>query len=393
MKDSIFMRSTNNFDANAPLQGLRVIEFGQFIAAPAAAQTLADLGAEVIKVESPGGDAARTVGWSRDAYGPMFTAYNRGKRSVVLDLRQAIDREQALKLACSADIVLQNARPGAMERQGLGATALRALSPRLIYGQVSGFGQHGPASVRAGFDIAAQAESGMMSLNGEGGRDPVRVGFTVVDALAAQMLVTGVLAALVRRGVTGQGALIDVSLVDVAIGALSNAWAEFHLSGKMPIRRGNGQPTVAPAAEVIPTLDGMVVVSAYTEDHFPKLCAAIGHPELASDLRFSRNQGRVDNRPALLDVLGKAMGHMTSDQVCDLLAQAGVVAGAVRTMAQVRPGHAGVSPDLFVEVSAEGRASVQVPGMPMVIDGVRRSAGRLPALGEHTQEVLASLAS
>lgn len=377
--------------ADAPLAGLRVIEFGQFIAAPAAGQFLSDLGADVIKVESPSGDAARAVGWAKDAYGPMFTAYNRGKRSVVLDLRQEGARKQAQKLACGADVVLQNARPGAMNKQGLGAATLMALAPRLVYGQVSGFGQDGPASERAGFDIAAQAESGMMSLNGEPGGDPVRVGFTVVDALAAQVLTSGVLAALVRRGVTGRGGLVDVSLIDVAVNALSNAWAEYRLTDRMPLRRGNGQATSAPAADVIRTQDGMVVVSAYTEDHFPKLCTAIGRPEMAADPRFSLNRARVDNRPALIEMLGQAMGHMTSDEVCNLLAQAGVVAGAIRDMSQVHAGHSGVSADLFVQVSADGRAPVQVPGIPMKIDGVTRKAGKLPALGEHTDEVLAAL--
>ncbi|WP_326536567.1 CaiB/BaiF CoA transferase family protein [Pseudorhodoferax sp.] len=376
---------------DAPLRGLRVVEFGQFIAAPACAQALADLGADVIKVESPAGDAARAVGWTRDAYGPMFTAYNRGKRSVALDLRQPLAREQAQRLAVGADVVLQNARPGAMDRQGLGAARLLALAPRLVYGQVSGFGQSGPASVRAGFDIAAQAESGMMSLNGEAGRDPVRVGFTVVDALAAQMLTTGVLAALVRRGIGGRGGLVDVSLIDVAIAALSNAWAEYGLTGAEPTRRGNGQPMAAPAADVVATLDGMVVVSAYTEDHFPKLCAAIGRPALAEDPRFARNQARVQNRQALLATLHEALGGMRSDQVCDALAAAGVVAGAVRSMGEVRPGQAGVSADLFVDVAAAGRPAVRVPGLPLAMDGVQRGAGRLPAIGEHTDEVLAEL--
>lgn len=377
----------------APLRGLRVVEFGQFIAAPAAAQTLADLGADVIKVEAPTGDAARAVGWAQDAYGPMFTAYNRGKRSVVLDLRQPQAREQAQRLACSADVVLQNARPGAMDKQGLGAARLLAMAPRLIYGQVSGFGQSGPASVRAGFDIAAQAESGMMSLNGEAGRDPVRVGFTVVDTLAAQSLATGVLAALVRRGVSGRGGLVDVSLIDVAVAALANAWADYGLTGQLPTRRGNGQPMAAPAADVVTTQDGMVVVSAYTEDHFPKLCAAIGRPELASDPRFARNKGRVDNRAALLAVLSEALGSMRSSEVCDALAAAGVVAGAVRTMAEVQAGQAGVSADLFVGVAAAGRDAVRVPGLPIAMDGVQRSAGRLPAIGEHTDEVLRELAA
>ena len=268
-----------------------------------------------------------------------------------------------------------------------------ALAPRLIYGQVSGFGQTGPAAVRAGFDIAAQAESGMMSLNGEAGRDPVRVGFTVVDTLAAHALTTGVLAALVRRGISGKGSLVDVSLIDVAVAALANAWADYRLSGVLPTRVGNGQPMAAPAADVVATQDGMVVVSAYTEDHFPKLCAAIGRPELASDPRFARNQARVQNRAALLAVLHEALGRMRSSEVCDALAQAGVVAGAVRTMAEVRAGEAGVSADLFVGVSAAGRDDVRVPGLPIVMPGIQRVGGRLPAIGEHTDEVLRELAS
>jgi crotonobetainyl-CoA:carnitine CoA-transferase CaiB-like acyl-CoA transferase len=383
--------AVNQPSDDAPLKGLRVVEFGQFIAAPAAGQMLADLGADVIKIEPPTGDAARTVGWAQDAYGPMFTAYNRGKRSVVLDLRNEAARTQAVKLTTVADVVLQNARPGAMNKLGLGAAALMALAPRLVYGQVSGFGQEGTASIRAGFDIAAQAESGMMSLNGEMGGEPVRVGFTVVDVMAAQILTNGVLAALIRRGVSGRGSLIDVSLIDVAVTSLSYAWAEYRLSGKMPLRRGNGQSSSAPAADVIRTQDGMVVVSAYTEDHFPKLCAAIGRPELASDPRFARNKSRVDNRAALIEALRQAMGHMTSDEVCDLLAKAGVVAGAIRDMCDVHPGKAGVSADLFVHADAAGRASVEIPGIPMKMDGVVRGGGRLPALGEHTDEVLATL--
>jgi crotonobetainyl-CoA:carnitine CoA-transferase CaiB-like acyl-CoA transferase len=380
-------------DADAPLRGLRVVEFGQYIAAPAAAQTLADLGAEVIKVEPPAGDAARTVGWTRDAFGPMFTAYNRGKRSVALDLRQSAAREQAQRLACSADVVLQNARPGAMDKLGLGAERLMALAPGLVYGQVSGFGQRGAASQRPGLDIAAQAESGMMSLNGEADRDPVRVGFTVVDALAAQTLATGVLAALVRRGVQGRGALVDLSLIDVAVTALANAWAEYGLTGSLPRRRGNGQPMAAPAADVVATQDGMVVVSAYTEDHFARLCAAIGRPELASDPRFARNAGRVQHRAALLDLLRDALGGMRSEQVCALLTDAGVVVGAVRGMDQVQAGQGGVSADLFVAVAAAGREAVRVPGQPLAMPGVRRGGGRLPAIGEHTEEVLAELAA
>ena len=382
---------SNSEQKTGPLTGLRVIEIGQFIAAPAAAQALADLGADVIKVEPPAGDAARSVGWTQDGYGPMFTAYNRSKRSIVLDLRSSEGQQTIRELACSADVLLQNSRPSVMVKYGLDAASLMALAPRLVYGQVSGFGQTGPASVRPGFDIAAQAESGMMSLNGPADGDPTRVGFTVVDTMAAHALTTGVLAALVRRSISGRGGLVDVSLIDVAIQSLANAWAEYQLEGVLPLRCGNGQPHSAPAADLINTADGQLVISAYTQDHFARLCTAIGRPELASDPRFEFNVGRVQHRAALQTVLSQAMGHLTSDVVSELLTDAGVVVGTVRTLADVIAGRAGVSADLFVDVSAEGRKAVGIPGLPFRIDGATRQGGRLPAIGEHTAEVLKEL--
>ena len=374
-----------------PLQGLRVVELGQYIAAPAAGQTLADLGADVIKLEPPSGDASRHVGWAQDDFGPMFSAYNRDKRSVVLDLRSAEGRSLARQLALSADVVLANSRPGALEKLGLGGEQLTAEAPRLVYGRVSAFGQTGPASVRAGFDIAAQAESGMKSLNGEADRDPVRVGFTVVDVMAAQSLSNGVLAALVRRGVSGKGALVDLSLIDMAISSMAYSWAEYHQSGEMPVRRGNGQPSAAPAADVIKTRDGMVVLSAYMDDHFVRLCQTIGKPELAQDARFATNRARVVHRAELMSVLRDALSHFDSDALVDMLAEGGIVAGAIRNMSQVRAGHAGVSADLFVEAQGAERPPVSVPGLSINMDGIQRRAGRLPALGEHTREVLAEL--
>ena len=380
----------NSVPNDAPLAGVRVIEFGQYIAVPAAGQSLADLGAEVIKIEPSAGDAARQLGWTDDDCGPMFTAYNRGKRSVVLDLRSDAGSAAALKLVASADIVLQNMRPGAMHKLGLSAEQLMSQFPRLIYGQVSGFGQRGPASLRAGLDIAAQAESGMMSLNGEAGRDPVRVGFTAVDILTAQSLTSGVLAALFRRSVNGCGALINLSLIDIAVASLANAWAEYRMFNKVPLRRGNGQPTVAPAAEVVATSDGMVVVSAYTEEHFPRLCNAIGSPELAQDARFATNRARVENRAALLAALNTAFNHHSTHAVCELLSNAGVVVGAIRTMDQIRAGQEGVSKDLFVGAQAGERAPADIPGV-VLIDDYKHRPGRVPSLGEHTRQVLSEL--
>lgn len=374
-----------------PLTGIRVIEFGQYIAVPSAGQTLADLGADVIKVESPSGDVARHLGWTKDSYGPMFSAYNRGKRSIVLNLRDVAQLEKAKKLVATADVVIQNVRPGSLKKFGLDADQLRTCHPTLIYGQVSAFGQSGESAKRMGFDIAAQAESGLMSLNGEAHQPPLRIGFTVVDVLAAQTLVNGILAALFQRHRTNQGTTVDLSLIDVAIAALSNAWAEYRLLDKVPFRCGNGQPTVAPAAEVIPTRDGMVVISAYTQLHFKRLCDVINRPELTTDDRFSTNAQRLKNRPELLSVLKKAFSNITSETLCQQLTNAGIVIGVIRNLDEIKAGQAGVSKDLFINVHAPKRAPIPIPGLPFTLNSTPRKQAKLPALGEHTDEILASL--
>ncbi|CAG4886774.1 CaiB/BaiF CoA transferase family protein [Paraburkholderia saeva] len=376
---------------NAPLKGLRVVEFGQYIAVPACGQTMAELGADVIKVEPPEGDAGRYAGWNKDQFGPLFSAWNRSKRSVVLDLRDPEGRRNAFALACTADVVLQNYRPGVMEKLGLHAAALTSTVPRLVYGQVSGFGQTGPASQRAGFDIAAQAESGMMSINGDGDRDPTRVGFTVVDVMAANALTSGVFAALLRRSVSGEGGIVDVSLVDVAVSALSSTWAEYRLNGVVPVRSGNGQTNATPAAEVMPTVDGNVVISAYTKEHFARLCGALDRPDIAADPRFCENAARLKNRHAMLIDLRHATSQFSTADLCERLTRAGVVFGQVRTMAEVTPGEAGVSADLFVQVHASGRGPVSLPACPTTFHDYHRRDGRLPDIGEHTAEVLADL--
>ena len=376
-----------------PLQGVRVIEFGQFIAAPAAGQVLADLGADVIKIEPPGGDAARRVGWTADDCGPMFAAYNRGKRSIVLDLRQAQDLKAARALIASADVVLQNARPGAMERCGLGAADLRALKPQLVVGSVSGFGATGDGRARPGFDIAAQAESGMMSLNGEATGDPLRVGFAVVDVMAAHALTSGVMAALLRRFVSGVGGAVEVSLIDVATEAMAYPWAEYALTNKVPVRAGNGQPTLAPGADVVKTADGRIVVSAYMDEHFVRLCEAIQRPDLPVDPRFASNAARVAHRPALIEALSHALSAMTTAEASACLTKVGVVVGAVLGLDQVPARHDASAASLFDAVLTPLGAALRLPGQPWLLDGSRVGGGALPGLGQHTAEVLQALGS
>lgn len=375
----------------APLAGLRVIDFGQFIAAPSAGQVLADLGADVIKVEPPGGDASRRSGWQADQCGPMFSAYNRGKRSIVLDLRASADREVALALVRSADVLLQNARPGVMEKYGLGVARLREAQPRLVYASVNGFGHNGAAASRPGLDIAAQAESGMMSMNGDAHADPTRVGFTIVDVLAGRTLATGVLAALVRRGVSGQGAHVMVSLIDVAADALSQQWAEHQLYDTMPSRCGNGQPALAPAADVVATAQGKIVLSAYLQEHFARLCQCIGKPGLAQDPRFRDNTARVANRAALRQVLVDALAEVSAEQACAMFNEAGVVSGVVRDLGGAIRHAEEHSPERVVSVSSPGNRMLRMPALPVTIDQASHRDATLPDLGEHGDEIRAEL--
>lgn len=371
-----------------PLKGLRVLELGHYVAVPAAGQLLADLGAEVIKVEPPLGDAARQVGWTRDDCGPMFAGYNRGKKSVVLDMKEDGGPAAMMRLIEGADVLLHNFRAGVAERLGLGSEALTQRFPRLVYGQVSGYGQTGPQSHKPGFDIALQAESGMMSLNGAADREAVRVGFTVIDVLASRTLAAGVLAALVRRGVSDRGGVVNVSLLEIGLEAIASAWSEFSLFDVMPQRCGNGQATFAPAADLLPTADGMIVLSAYTEDHFRRLCQAISRPDMAEDPRFSANSARVAHRAVLLQELGQALSSFTSDQICQKLSVAGVVAGVVRTLREARETYGGDDYGIFVNVDAAQRADMRIPGLPFTMDGCPRRGGHLPSLGEHTKEFL-----
>lgn len=378
-------------EAAAPLAGLRVVEFGQYIAVPAAGQLLRDLGADVVKVEPASGDPARHAGWSHDDFGPMFAPYNRGKRSVVLDLATGDGSSAAFRMAVAADVVLQNARPGAMARAGISPEQLRAAAPRLIVATVSGYGEGSAFAMRSGLDIAAQAESGMMSLNGAADGPPTRVGFPVVDVLTSQMVANAVLAALVRRGVNGAGANITISLLDVATTSMAYPWAEYALQARMPVRTGNGQPTAAPAADVVATADGAVVISAYVDTHFVRLAEAVGQSHLASDPRYRNNAARVAHRQELLSALAAAFAAFKTEELCELLGAVGVVVAAVRNFDQVRIGANGVSSGLFLHAETPGRSSVELPGLPFRMTGRPCAPSRLPCIGEHTQQVLAEL--
>ncbi|MGC4946772.1 CaiB/BaiF CoA transferase family protein [Streptomyces sp. DT224] len=371
---------------NEPLSGLRVIDFGQYIAAPGAGQNLADLGADVIKVEPPAGDQARRIGRFGEA---MVRANNRGKRSLAVDLRAPAGREIVADLVATADVVLHNFRHGVSERLGLDARALLDRHPRLVYGFVTGFGTRGPSAYRVGLDIAAQAEFAVMDLTGAADGDPQRVGFTVADVLAAQALTSGVLAALVRRGVTGRGGVVETSLMEAVVHAQAATWAEYELTGSPPRRRGNGQALAAPAADLVRTRDGgAIVVSAYTPEKFAALCRVIGRPGLADDSRFASNADRVAHREDLLAVLRSALGRLDRAEALERLRAAGIVCGAVRRFDEVVEDPDVLASGLVARCGDAGTA----PTTPFSLDGRRPAhTPAAPEVGEHSHAVLAEL--
>jgi crotonobetainyl-CoA:carnitine CoA-transferase CaiB-like acyl-CoA transferase len=365
-----------------PLADVRVVEFGHYIAAPAATQLLSDLGAEVIKIEPPTGDQARGIG----AYGEgIVLAYNRGKRSVVLDLKRDDDKNTAMKLIAEADVVVQNLRAGTLARLGLGPEALRTTHPRLVYVSVSGFPTNGPSARRAGLDIAGQAESGLMSVNGEQDGDPLRVGFPIADVAASYAVVQAVLAALLRRERTGEGGVAEVSLLDAAIHLQSAMWGEWHVTGQEPRRKGNGQATVAPAADLVRTADGTIVVSAYTPEHFTRLCRLIDKEWMLEDPRFADNPSRVANREDLLAEISAALGVLRTEECLSRLAEHGIVAAAVRTYRDVaEAADVRASGVLTTGIGPDG-GRYAIPSLPFTLDGVAPSADRpVPRPGAHT---------
>lgn len=373
----------------APLAGVRVIDLGQYIAGPGAAMALAELGASVVKVEPIAGDQARRIG----RYGEsMVRAYNRGKRSIALDLKHEAGRDLALRLIAHADVVIQNLRPGVVDQLRLGPDLLRQRDPRLIYLSISGFGSRGPSADRPGYDIAAQAESGLMSVTGEPDRPPQKVGAPIVDAAAAQLGAQAVLAALYGREKSGVGATIETSLLEAAMHLQATNWADYLGGAPEPTRIGDGQPNNAPAAEVVPTRDGHIVLSAYAEDHWQRLCRVLGRQELADDPRFATNSLRVANRGALRAVLRECLSERSSEACVELLSRHQIVAGEVRSYSRVLQSPDLAASGLIVDAKAAQCTGYRVLGQPYRFgDAPLPSPAAAPACGADTDAVLGEL--
>ena len=377
---------------SSPLQGRRVLDLTRNIAGPYAAMLLAELGAEVVKVERPGrGDDARDWGppfW--EGWGPLFLAVNRNKRSLTLDLRRPEAAEILGRLAARCDVLLESFRPGVMDRLGFGYEWARSLNPAIIYCSVTPFGDRGPLRDRPGYDPLMQAYAGIMSVTGEEGGSPIRAGVPLVDMGTGMWAALSVVAALLERG-DGPGRRIVTSLYETALG-----WMAYHLTtywagGEPPGRQGSGTTTIAPY-QAFPTRDGSLVIAAANDALFTRLADALGHREWLSDTGFQSNPDRVRNRTRLIQAIEAVTVERGTGELARDLQAAGVPCAVIRDAAQVAADEQTKALEIVQGASHPDIPGFQSVGLPYSVDGSRPPLRRVPpALGEHNREILAEL--
>jgi crotonobetainyl-CoA:carnitine CoA-transferase CaiB-like acyl-CoA transferase len=314
-----------------PLAGLLVADFSRILAGPYATMLLADMGADVIKVEGPAGDDTRTwIPPERDGVSTYYLGINRGKRSIALDLRDESDAEVARELARRADVVIENFKPGGLGRYGLDYESVRAANPGVIYSSITGFGS-GKGSHVPGYDLMVQAMSGLMSLTGDPDGPPYRAGISVFDVMAGNHALIGILAALRHRDRTGEGQLVEVNLLSSALTGLVNHSSAYAAGGVVPYRMGNAHPSVFPY-EPLPTADDDIIIAAANDRQFRKLCEVLGIREVADDPRFARNVDRTANRAELRPLLVERLAERGAVEWFDALVAVGVPCGPIQTI-------------------------------------------------------------
>ena len=377
---------------DGPLAGIKVLDLTRVLAGPYCTMFLGDLGAEVVKIEQP------EVGDDTRAWGPPFaggeSAYflciNRNKKSVTLDLKSNQAVGLLRRLAEGADVLVENFRPGTMERLGLGERELRAVNPRLIYASLSGFGADGPMKDWPGYDLIIQAWGGLMSVTGMPDGEPTKVGVAIVDIVAGLMLGKAILAALFARERTGVGQKLETSLLEAEVACLINAGSNYLVGGVVPGRWGNAHPNIVPY-QSFKSRDGYLVIGVASEGIWRRLCQAIGMPGLADDPRFARNPQRVEHRGELIDILTEIFLQRDTAAWMTLLIDAGVPCAPVQTIDQVFLAPQVIAREMVVEVPHPTAGTIRMAGLPVKFSGTPASI-RLapPLLGQHTAEVLRS---
>src|SRR3954468_7067884 len=385
--------------AMKPLHGVKVLELARVLAGPWIGQLLADLGADGVKVERAGvGDDTR--GWGppflagvngENLSAAYYHAANRGKRSVEADFETEDGRALVRKLASHADVLVENFKVGGLAKYGLDAESLRALNPRLVYCSVTGFGQTGPYAPLAGYDFMIQGMAGVMDLTGFPDGPPIKAGYATADIFCGLYATVGILAALRRRDATGEGATLDMALMDAQVAVLGYQAINYFVSGLVPKRLGNGHPNIVPY-DVFPTSDGSIILAIGNDRQFAKLCEALGAEDLRDDPDSATNEGRLRNRAVLVPELGRRTARFSRDELLDTLGKLKVPAGPVNSIADVFADPQVVARRIRVDLAAPQAKPGTIPTLrsPIVIDGTPMVAERpSPRLGAHTQEVLA----
>ncbi len=376
------------------LEGVRVLDLSRMLAGPYGSMLLADMGAEVIKIEDPdGGDPMRVMGppFLSGGESAYFLAINRNKKSVAVDLTRSEGREVLLDLARAADIVWNNFRPGVLERLGCGAAALAAVNPRLVVCSISAYGQEGPYRDWPAFDLALQAMGGAMSLTGEPGGRPARMGLPMGDLAGGMFGALAVVAALFRRQVTGEGAHVDLSLLDCQVSLLTYMAQYFWADGRVPGPQGSGHASVVPY-QALATRDGHVVVAIFAEKFWGGFCRAVERPEWERDPRFATNRDRVANRAVLTPLVEALFASRPSDEWLARLHAEGVPATPILAVDRVLADPQVRQRQMVVGLQHPRLGTVPTLGTPIKVDGAPDfAAAPPPALGEHTESVLRGL--
>jgi len=378
--------------ARPPLAGIRVLDLTRVLAGPFCSMILGDMGAEIIKVEEPGkGDDTR--GWPPFSGGEAtyFLSVNRNKKSLTLNMKAPDGQAILRRLVAKADVVLENFRPGTMERLGFGYDALRKLNPRLIYCAISGFGESGPEASRPGYDLIVQGESGVMDLTGFADGPPVKVGNSVADLVSGMAAAHGVTLALLSRARTGKGQKVEIGMLDVMASLLTYQAGLYWNGGGRPARRGNQHPSIVPY-EVFQAQDAYMTLGVANNSLFDRMCRAIGREELAKDPRFDSEASRVTNREVLVPLLNSIFSARPASDWLKRLDEAGVPAGRIKTVAEVCDSEHLRARGMFVSLNHPKAGAVTAMGVPIRLwDTPGAAQAPAPLLGQHTDEILTGL--
>ena len=377
--------------STGPLAGIRVVELARILAGPWAGQVLADMGADVVKVEAPRGDDTRRWGppfveRAGDRSAAYFHCCNRGKRSVVADFRTPEGQELVRRLVAEADVLIENFKVGGLAKYGLDYDSLSRVNPRLVYCSITGFGQTGPYRHRAGYDFLMQGMGGLMSVTGEPGRQPQKVGVALTDILTGLYSAIAIEAALIQRQRTGRGQHIDMALFDVTVASMANQAMNYLTTGRPPRQMGNAHPNLVPY-QVFDCADGWIIIATGNDAQYRRLCAILGLPELAEHPDFATNADRIANRDRLIGLLNAETARRSKAELLAACEAEGVPAGPINDLAEVFADPQTVARGL--KIAPEG-----VPGVrsPLVFSGAALSLDRpAPALGEHDAELRAEL--